>query len=262
MAQNKAQNTALTTWRDILEEATAKKDEKTAKQAQAKIDEIQEEVDKLADFRKKLKRFCDAYDYISQVIFLEDPDLEVFYAFAKLLYHRTQGTSLDEIDVKNLVLTDYRINEMQVVYNGDDAVLRPMGAGGKGKSQKKKHLRDIITKINSIWGEDTNAVTGARTINAIADYVASDDVSRVQIQNSTNSKEAVVADGRLESIIKLAAVSLMNNEFAKLAAKVVDDPQAWRPLAEVIYDLVDKKKRLDIPDIMEAIQELNAEKER
>ena len=260
MAQNKAQNRAITTWRDILDEAIAKMDEKTVKQAQAKIEEIQEVLDKLADFRKKLKRFCDAYDYISQVIFLEDPDLEVFYAFAKLLYHRIHGTSLDEIDVKNLVLTDYRINEMQVAYSGEDAVLRPMGIGGKGKSQKKKHLREIITKINSIWGEDTNAVTGARTINAIADYVASDDVSRIQIQNSTNSKEAVVADGRLESIIKLAAVSLLNNEFAKLATKVVDDPQAWRPLAEIIYDLVDKKKRLDIPDIMEAIQELNAEK--
>lgn len=262
MAQNKAQNTALATWRDVLDEATAKRDEKTAKQAAAKIEEIQEDVDKLADFRKKLKRFCDAYDYISQVIFLEDPDLEVFYAFAKLLYHRTQGTSLDEIDVKNLVLTDYRINEMQVISNADDAVLRPMGSGGKGHSQKKKHLREIITKINSIWGEDANTVTGARTINAIADYVASDDVSRVQIQNSTNSKDSVIADGRLESIIKLAAVSLMNNEFAKLASTVVDDPQAWRPLAEVIYDLVDKKKRIDIPEIMATLEEMKQEKAR
>lgn len=260
LAQNKAQNTALMTWRDILEEAKVKGDEKTIKQAGAKIEEIQEEVDKLADFRKKLKRFCDAYDYISQVIFLEDPDLEVFYAFVKLLYHRTQGTSLDEIDVKNLVLTDYRINEKQVVYNGDDAVLRPMGAGGKGKSQKKKNLREIIVKINTIWGEDANTVTGARTINAIADYVASDDVSRVQIQNSTNSRDSVIADGRLESVIKLAAVSLMSDEFKKLAATVVDDPQAWKPLAEVIYDLVEKRKRIDIPEIIELTQEIKNEK--
>ena len=261
LAQNKAQNTALLTWRDVFDEAKVKGDDKTVKQAGAKIEEIQEEVDRLADFRKKLKRFCDAYDYISQVIFLEDPDLEVFYAFAKLLYHRTQGTSLDEIDVKNLVLTDYRINEKQVIYNGDDAVLRPMGAGGKGKSQKKKNLREIIVKINTIWGEDANTVTGARTINAIADYVASDDVSRVQIQNSTNSRDSVIADGRLESVIKLAAVSLMSDEFKKLAATVVDDPQAWKPLAEVIYDLVDKRKRIDIPEIMELTQEMKNEKD-
>ena len=258
--QNKALNTALAQWRDILDEATVKSDKNTVKQATAKISEIQEDVDKLADFRKKLKRFCDAYDYISQVIFLEDPDLEVFYAFAKLLYHRTQGTSLDEIDVKNLVLTDYRISEMQVVYNGEDAVLRPMGSGGKGKSPKKRSLREIITKINTIWGEDSNAVTGARTINAIADYVAGDDVSRVQIQNSTNSKDSVIADGRLESIIKLAAVSLMNNDFAALAAKVVDDPQAWKPLAEIIYDLVGKRKRIDIPEIIDVLQEIKEEK--
>lgn len=261
LAQNKAQNTALLTWRDVFDEAKVKGDDKTVKQAGVKIEELQEEIDKLADFRKKLKRFCDAYDYISQVIFLEDPDLEVFYAFAKLLYHRTQGTSLDEIDVKNLVLTDYRINEKQVINNGDDAVLRPMGAGGKGKSQKKKNLREIIVKINTIWGEDANTVTGARTINAIADYVASDDVSRVQIQNSTNSRDSVIADGRLESVIKLAAVSLMSDEFKKLAATVVDDPQAWKPLAEVIYDLVDKRKRIDIPEIMELTQEMKNEKD-
>lgn len=260
LSLNKAQNTALLTWSDILDEATAKKDENVIKQAKAKISEVQEEIDKLADFRKKLKRFCDAYDYISQVIFLDDPDLEVFYAFAKLLYHRTQNTSLDEIDIRNLVLTDYRINKLDVKTDDGDAVLRPMGTGGKGKSAKKKSLREIITKINSIWGEDINTVVGARTINAIADYVASDVVSRVQIQNSTNSKETVIADGRLESIIKVAAVSLKNNEFAKLADKVVDDPQTWKPLAEIIFELVDKRKRLDIPDIIEAIEEINAEK--
>jgi len=259
--ENKAQNTAIQTWRGILNEATAKGDKKGAEMATVKIEEYQAEIDKLADFRKKLKRYCGAYDYISQVIFLDDADLEVFYAFAKLLYHRIQGTSIDEIDVKNFVLTDYRINQLDVMDHGGDAVLRPMGAGGKGHSTKKKSLKEIISKINEIWGENAPTVTGARTINAIADFVASDEVSRIQIQNSTNSKEAVIADGRLESIVKLAAMSLLNNDFSKLAEKVIEDPQTWKPLADIVFDLVDKRKRLEIPEISEYLKELRNNKE-
>lgn len=255
MNENKAHSTALSTWRNILDDYTAKGDADGLKLASAKMDEAQENLDRLADFRKKLKRYCGAYDYISQVIYLEDPNLEVFYAFAKLLYHRTQNTSIDEIDVKNLVLTDFRINKLDVIGYDGEANLRPMGAGGKGQSAKKKSLKEIITKINGIWGEDTPTVTGARTINAIADFVAGDDVSRVQIQNSTNSKDAVIADGRLESIIKLAAMSLMNNDFSKLAEKVVEDPQTWKPLAEIIFELIDKRKRLDITDISEYLRD-------
>jgi type I restriction enzyme R subunit len=126
-----------------------------------------------------------------------------------------------------------------------------MKAGGKARSSKQESLKALIAKINEIWGDDTSPVTGARTLNAIADYVVADDVSRIQIRNSTNSKEAVIADGRLESIIKLAAVSLKNNDFEALADKIINDPQTWEPIAEVIFDLVDNKKRVDIPEMMD-----------
>ena len=88
------------------------------------------------------------------------------------------------------------------------------------------------------------AVDGARTVNAIVDSVSADDVSRIQIRNSTNSNEAIIADGRLENIIKVAALSLKNNELGQLATQILDDPQAIRPIAEMIYDLVNKKKHL------------------
>ena len=258
--QSQATNNAYMTWRAILNEATLKEKPEIIKQAKNKLLEIQNELDNLSDFRRKLQRFCDAYNYISQVIFLEDPDLEVFYAFAKLLYHRTAGTSIDEIDIKNLVLTDYKIAKIDTVTTDNKALLKPMGSGGHAKSSRKKQLKDIIAKINSIWGDDTNPINGARAINAIADYVVSDDISRIQILNSTNSKEAVIADGRLESIIKIGAASLMSDDFSRMARRVVDVPQAWKPLSEIVYDLIYKRKRLDIPDIMEALQELKATK--
>ena len=254
----KANQNAYTTWRGVYDKAAETGDNDVMKQAQGRLDDITAEIDRLMNFRKKLKRYCSAYDYITQIVDLGEPDLEVFYGFAKLLSHRIAGASLDEIDVSSLVLSDYRINELDFVNpagEGEGQKLKPMRAGGNGHSAKKESLRAIIKRINEVWGSDVSPVTGARTINALADYVAADEVSRIQIRNSTNSKEAIIADGRLETIIKLAAVALKNNDFEALAEKIISDPQAWKPLADVIFEMVDKNKRIDMPELMEYMKE-------
>ena len=256
----KAQQTAFLTWHNVRDKAVSENDTETIKKADAELQSISEQLDTLMDFRKKLKKYVSAYNYISQIVDLGEPNLEVFAGFAKLLSHKISGTPLEEIDVSSLVLSDFRIHAIKTDGEDDDddgSKLKPMRAGGKGRSSKKESLKAIVAKINEVWGEDVPPETGARTINAIADYVTADDVSRMQIQNSTNSKQAIIADGRLESIIRLAAASLKNNDFADLADKILNDPQAWRPLADVIYDLVDKNKRIDMQDLMALLHQKN-----
>lgn len=248
----RAQQNAYTTWRSVLDKANAVDDKEMAKQADVQLKNIQDIIDQLMDFRKKLKRYCSAYEYITQIVDLGEPDLEVFNGFARLLSNKLDGITVEEIDISSLVLSDFRIKSLSVppAGNPDDATLKPVTAGGKGRAGKKESLKAIVAKINEIWGADVSPVTGARTINAIADYVAADDVSRIQIQNTSNSREAIIADGRMESIIRLAAIALKNNDFEQLADKIIADPQTWRPLAEMIYDLVDKNKRIDMPELM------------
>lgn len=255
----RAQQNAYNMWLSVKEKATQTGDKDTEKQAEAQIENIQKELDKLMNFRKKLKKYCSAYDYISQIVDLGDPDLEVFRSFAKLLSKKLDGISVDEIDISSLILSDYKIAAVTPPTPNpeEDPTLKPMTAGGQGHSGRKDSLRAIVARINEIWGSEVSPVTGARTINAIADYVAADDVARVQIQNTTNSKEAIIADGRMESIIRIAAIALKNNEFGDLADKIITDPQSWRPLAEIIYDLVDKNKRIDMPELLKALGEAN-----
>ena len=223
-------------------------------QADVKLEEIAKEQESLLDFKKDLKKYCSAYTYISQIVDLGEPELEIFYGFAKLLLKRLDGTALEEIDISSLVLSDYRISEVdRPISDGesDPAILRPMGSGSGTSKKKRTSLKEIVEKLNEAFGEDVPAVDGARTVNAIVDSVSADDVSRIQIRNSTNSKEAIIADGRLENIIKVAALSLKNNELGQLATQILDDPQSIRPIAELIYDLVNKKKHLDIEEISE-----------
>ena len=126
-----------------------------------------------------------------------------------------------------------------------------MGSGAGTSKKKRTTLKEVIAKLNEAFGEDVNPVDGARTVNAIVDSVSADDVSRIQIRNSTNSREAIIADGGLENVIKVAALSLKNNELGQLATQILDDPQAIKPIAEMIYDLVNKKKHLDVEEISE-----------
>ncbi len=249
----RAQQSAYNTWRSVLEKAEAVGDKNAAEHAEKQLKNVQDELDNLMDFRTKLKRYRSAYEYITQVVELGEPDFEVFSSFAKLLAHRLDGMSIDEIDIGSLILSDFRIKSLDhMIANPEESgTLKPMTAGGKSKAGRKESFRAIVSKINEIWGKDISTDVGARTINAIADYVAADDVSRIQIQNTSNSKDAIIADGRMESIIRLAAISLKNNEFEELADKIISDTQAWKPLAEMIYDLVDQNKRIDMPKLMD-----------
>ncbi len=242
-------------WLGLLENAKSTGNKEMQTQAEVQIKSIQEDIDKLMDFRKKLKRYCAAYDYITQIVDLGEPDLEVFSSFAKLLARKLDGISVDEVDISSLVLSDYKIKALtSPVAPEEGPTLKPMTAGGQGKAGRKESLRAIVARINEIWGDSVSTDVGARTINAIADYVAADDVSRVQIQNTTNSKEAIIADGRMQRIIQLAAIALKNNELGELADRVISDPQTWKPLAEIIYDLVDKNKRIDMPELVKFIK--------
>ena len=250
----RANYNAYAMWSSNKEEARKTGNKELLDVSEKRLEEISKEQDKLNEFKKNLKKYCNSYTFISQIVDLGEPKLEIFYGFAKLLLKRLDGAALEEIDISSLVLSDYRISEVDRPLPGADeepAVLRPMGSGTGTAKKKRSSLKEIIEKLNEAFGENVTPVDGARTVNALVDSVSADDVSRLQIRNSTNSRDAIIADGRLENIIKVAALSLKNNELGQLAAQILEDPQAIRPVAELIYDLVNKRKHLDIEEISE-----------
>ena len=250
-SQLRAQQNAYDMWQGVLDNAKKHKDNDGIKQAEVQLANIQDEINKLMEFRKNLKRYCSAYEYITQIVDLGEPDLEVFDSFAKLLSRRLDGIAVEEIDISALVLSDYRIKSLadDVVQPNGDSKLKPMTAGGKVKGNKQESFRKIVAKINETWGNDVDPVKGARTLNAIADIVSADDVARIQIQNTTNSKEAIIADGRLGSVIQIAAITLKKNDFEKFVDTLINDPQSLPSASDLIYDLVRNNKRIDIAEL-------------
>lgn len=249
----KAQREAYNTWMDVKRKAEDDGDDESIKDAEGRLNAIADNIEKLSEFKKTLAKFSSAYEYISQIIDLGEPDLEVFNGFAKLLSHRLDGKPADEIDISSLVLSDYRLSKIreEVQPKNNNSTLKPMSSSSHSGREKKESLRKIVSRMNEVWGEDEKVppTTKARAVNAIADYVATDEVTRIQIQNSSNSKEAIIANGRLTNVIKLAALALKNNDFSELAAKIINDPQSLQPIASLIYDLIIENKRLDMPEM-------------
>ena len=153
---------------DVVERAKINGDKESLKIASGNLDDVTDELNHLLDFRKNLGRYRRVYNFISQIIELGEPDLEVFNGFSKLLAHKIEGTTLDEIDIKNLVLSDYAIKRLGTPEAVEEAAkLRPISKGSSSKSVRKESLREIISKMNEIWGELVDPVSGAITINAI-----------------------------------------------------------------------------------------------
>lgn len=237
------------TWTEIARSARVSDDTEQAETAQHNADEAAEQVATLATFRKKLTKYCSAYTFLSQVIDFGDPDLEVFYSFAKLLGHRIAGTSLDDVDIRGLVLSDFRISRQNIPDNVQGNQLQPISAGGTGAVPRRETISKIVERLNQTWGDEGDPIVKARAVNAVTDAVATDVVTNTQITNTSNTKEAVLADGRLRNIVIRALMTMMSNDLGNLAEKALSDPQAIEPLADQVYDLIASGKRYDIAEL-------------
>lgn len=240
---------AYETWLECARSAEATGDAEEAARSKMRADDAAERVTALSTFRKKLSKYCSAYTFMSQALDYGDPDLEVFYSFAKLLGHRIAGTSIEDVDVRGLVLKDFRIAAQKLPDGVAGGELAPMGAGGSGSAPKRDTMAKIVEKLNRTWGDEGDPLVKARAVNAVSDVVAADAVTNTQITNTNNTKEAVLADGRLRNIVIRALMSMMSNELGDLAEQALDDPQAIEPLAEQVYDLIAQGKRYDIAEL-------------
>lgn len=156
-------------------------------------------------FRKDLASFLRLYEFLSQIIPYNDPDLEKLFVFGKNLMPRLaeQGRkeflSLDS-DVK---LTHYRLQklgEQQLDLEKAEVVkLAGISEAGTGAApeDERKELREIVAKMNDLFSGD---ITEADFIGAVTTW-----------------------QGRLMASEKLAAQALNNSEEQFAMGDVKDE---------------------------------------
>jgi type I restriction enzyme R subunit len=231
-----------------FEAAKMQGNEPGMKAADAHRNEAAEVLQQLLDFKSGLARFGTLYTYIAQTIDLGDASLEGFASFARLLSKRLEGVPPDQVDVSALLLTGFDLKPLDRPDPGgtaeEDMILKPVGPGGGGQAPLPVYLRQLIARLNSIFGEATPLTDKVAFVNHIADIAREDANTMAQVAN--NPRE-VAMSGNIKGAVQSAVVRAMTSH-ADLAEHVMKhDQQAMEPLVALVYELIKSRANIDTP---------------
>jgi len=210
----------------------------------------------LKEFKASLERFSRTYAYIAQLIELNDPALENYAAFSKLLAKRLDGVTPETVDLKGLALTGYEIKDRGDVTDSpagedsEDLVLKPVGAGGSPMpGSKPVYLLELIQRLNSLFGEAAPLADQAHFVNQIASIAQENQVVMAQVDQS---EKRLAMKGNLPGAVQGAVVRAMtsNNSLATILLK--GDRQAMGVLTNIVYDILKSGEKLDVAALADA----------
>ncbi len=236
---------AVATWETAFEKAHAQGDKAGMKAADHQRHQYGNQMKELLAFKDGLARFCGTYAYVAQLLDFGDPELENFAAFTKLLYKRLIGVAREMVDLSGLVLTGYDITYRGPLPVGvEEPVLQPIGPGGQTKKGDDPHyLKEIIDRLNSIFGHATPVRDQAAFANQIASIAKESEAVVAQIENNTREQ---ALKGNLPGAVEQGVVRALTSH-QKLATLVLkSDKQAMSALTDVIYDLIRSGKLIDL----------------
>ncbi len=235
-------------WESAYEKAHAHRDDAGMKAAGHQRNEVAEQIAALVGFKSGLGRFCRAYTYIAQLIDFGDPGLENFAAFAKLLAKRLDGVPADHIDLVGLMLYGFDIKPR----TGDDIrdipkpTVKPLGPGGGGKADQPDYLKEIIERLNRLFGDATPLRDQAAFVNHITAIAKENDVVMAQVEHNTRRQ---ALKGNLPGAVQQGVVRAMSSH-QKLATQVLkSDRQAMSALTDLVYELIRQQRSIDLDEL-------------
>jgi type I restriction enzyme R subunit len=246
----KAERAAIQKAEASYEGAKAQGNEAAMKLADATRTDHAEALKKLMDFKSGLARFGSLYTYIAQTIDLGDPGLEAFASFSRLLAKRLDGVPPEQVDVSALVLTGFDIKPKDKPgpdESGAEApVLAPIGPSGGGQAPVPVYLRQVIARLNSIFGDATPLADQVAMVNQVANIAREDANTMAQIAN--NPRE-VAMRGNINGAIQSALVRAMMSHQAQAEHLLKNDQQALAPFTSLIYELLKAGKNIDLSEL-------------
>jgi len=216
------------------------------KAADARRTRSAEALQVLLDFKSGLARFGTLYTYIAQTIDFGDAGLEAFASFARLLSKRLDGVPPDQVDVSALLLTGFDIKPLDKPdsdqTDADSLILKPIGPGGGGQAALPVYLRQIIERLNSIFGEATPLTDKVALVNHLADIVREDANTVAQIKNNPRD---VAMNGNIKGSVQAALVRALGSHTDLATQVLKNDKQALAPLVGLLYEMVKDGQNID-----------------
>ena len=150
-------------------------------------------------FRKDLGTFLRMYDFLSQIIPYNDPDLEKHYVFGKnlmprLAAHDESGVLQIDADVR---LTHYRLQRLAEqsldLEGGEAAPLQPVSEAGTGTAHtdEQRKLAEIVEKMNDLFSGDLSEADMVGYVTTIKGKLLENETLAAQAATNTEEQFAL-----------------------------------------------------------------------
>lgn len=194
--------------------------------AQAARDQAR--VEELVLLRRDVEGYVNLYDFIAQIINLEDTDLLARQIFLRLIKRQLQTPEDREaIDLSEVSLVDFvaRRNPTVEIELDDTVGLDPIRAVGSGMISEKHRdtLEEIIRALNERFGDEFSDGTVPRTLRTVVEKMATDDRLKAQAKANTESQ---FGESTFLGQAFLAALLGVRSETPSFIDKVLSDDQS------------------------------------
>jgi type I restriction enzyme R subunit len=211
------------------------------KPAADRFEQLEEE--KADEFRKDLGSFLRMYDFLSQIVPYNDPELEKLYVFGKNLMPRLResggSSSILELD-SDVRLTHYRlqkIGEQQLDLAGGGLVaLKPaseVGTGNKPADEDKK-LAEIVEKMNDLFSGNLSEADMVGYVTTIKGKLLENETLKEQAANNTEQQFAMGDFKDILTDIVIEGQEAHNN----IAAQLLKDDRIFAAMQGMLAKMV------------------------
>ncbi len=196
------------------------------------------------EYAKRVSKFVRSYEYITQMIRLDDEELLEYHLYLRLLskklageLHGGNGGTLDDIG-KEINLTRFKVEKVAqeaIKLEGGEILRNSGGSAGVGHDDDIEPLSAIIERLNDLFGTDF-AEPAKKTIEAILGNLEQDDELVVQAKN--NSREDFIDTFVAHVTREMLKSKRENSELFKLYAT---NQEGAQEIAKMLLDLFYRK---------------------
>lgn len=217
--------------------------------AENDLKETKIEKDRLEIFKKDLGTYVRTYEFLSQIVDYEDPELEKLSFYARHLRPmlREQIIEEDEIDLNNVEMTHYRLSEIRKqslkLQKDEEALIPSGGAGGTAKPRDKKEefLSIIINRLNEVFV--TENITAKDMINyayTIRDKISENQAVMTQIINNPR-EQALLGDFPRAG---LNAIIESGNAHQDQMTQLLSDETKMENFLHIVFDMLTNRQEM------------------
>ena len=203
--------------RSQLREITNSGSDTEKANAERSVKEAEENRDSLDLFKKDVQSYIRFYEFVSQIVPFEDPELEQLNVFCRHLHPmlRREVIEEDDIDLSAVVLSHYnlkykRTQDLKLREDEGEYLKGITGIGtAKPKDPKKDLLSQILDALNDVFGSETTEGDRLNFVHGLATKLSENTAVMDQIRHNSDT---AVMNGDFPKALDEAVIERMGTQ--------------------------------------------------